>query len=57
VNIKVVQTLARHADPAMTLGIYTHVGVFDLARGLDGLAHILPTIVVSKGLTGTDGPM
>jgi integrase len=54
VSIKVVQTLARHADPAMTLGIYTHVGVFDLARGLDGLAHILPTLWVSKGLTGTD---
>jgi integrase len=54
VSIKVVQTLARHADPAMTLGIYTHVRVFDLARGLDGLAHVLPTPCVSKGLTGTD---
>jgi hypothetical protein len=53
-SIKVVQTLARHHDAAMTLGIYSHVGVFDLARGLDGLAHILPTPCVSKGRTGTD---
>jgi integrase len=55
VSIKTVQALARHADPAMTLGIYTHVGIFDLARGLEGLAHVLPTSCVSKGLTGTDG--
>ncbi len=54
VSIKTVQALARHADPAMTLGIYTHVGIHDLARGLDGLAHTLPTPCVSKGLTGTD---
>jgi integrase len=53
-SIKVVQTLARHHDAAMTLGIYSHVGVYDLARGLDGLAHILPTPCVSKGRTGTD---
>jgi hypothetical protein len=37
----------------MTLGIYTHVGIHDLARGLDGLAHTLPTPCVSKRLTGT----
>jgi integrase len=54
VSIKTVQALARHADPAMTLGVYTHVGVHDLARGLDGLAHILPAPCVSAGLTGTD---
>jgi integrase len=53
-SIKTVQALARHADPAMTLGVYTHVGIQDLARGLDGLAHTLPTPCVSNGLTGTD---
>jgi integrase len=57
VSIKVVQILARHSDPAMTLGIYTHVGVFDLARGLEGLAHTLPTPCVSKGRTGTGDMM
>ena len=53
-SIKVVQILARHHDAAMTLGVYSHVGIFDLAKGLEGLAHILPTPCVSKGLTGTD---
>ena len=54
VSIKTVQALARHADPAMTLGIYTHVGIHDLARGLDGLAHTLPTPCVLNSLNGTD---
>ena len=53
-SVKVCQTLARHADPAMTIGIDSHVGVYDLARGLDGLAHVLPRPCVSAGLTGTD---
>jgi integrase len=54
-NIKVVQTLARHSTAAMTLGVYSHVSLFDVRNGLEGLAHILPTPAVSKSLTGTDG--
>jgi hypothetical protein len=54
-NVKVCQELARHSDPKLTMNLYTHLTVHDISRGLDGLAHILPTNGVSKGLTGTDG--
>ena len=54
-SVKVCQALARHADPKLTMNMYTHLGITDLADGLQGLAHILPTTRVSKGLTGTDG--
>ncbi len=54
-SVKVCQELARHADPKLTMNVYTHLGVHDLARGLQGLAHVLPTTGVSSGLNGTDG--
>jgi integrase len=54
-SVKVAQELARHADPKLTLGVYTHLTVHDLAEGLGNLAHNLPTVGVSAGLTGTDG--
>jgi integrase len=54
-SVKVCQELARHADPRLTMNTYSHLTVCDLARGLEGLAHILPTSGVSSGLTGTDG--
>ena len=54
-SVKVCQELARHADPKLTMNVYTHLAVHDLARGLEGLAHILPTTSVSSGLNGTDG--
>jgi integrase len=54
-SVKVCQELARHADPKLTMNVYSHLTVHDTARGLDGLAHVLPTSDVSKGLTGTDG--
>jgi integrase len=54
-SVKVCQELARHADPKLTMNLYTHLTVHDVARGLEGLSHILPTTGVSKGLTGTDG--
>ncbi len=53
-NVKVCQTLARHSTPALTLGVYTHLQAFDLAQGLEGLAHILPTSQRELGRTGTD---
>jgi site-specific recombinase XerD len=54
-SVKVCQELARHADPKLTLSLYTHLTVHDVARGLEGLSHTLPTTGVSMGLTGTDG--
>jgi integrase len=56
-SVKVCQELARHSDPKLTLGVHSHLRVHDLAQGLEGLSHILPTTGVSKGLTGTDGTM
>jgi site-specific recombinase XerD len=54
-SVKVCQELARHADPKLTMNTYTHLTVHDVSRGLEGLAHILPTAGVSLGLNGTDG--
>jgi hypothetical protein len=54
-SVKVCQTLARHADPKLTLNTYTHLTVHDVARGLEGLSHTIPTIGVLTGLTGTNG--
>jgi hypothetical protein len=54
-SVKVCQELARHADPKLTMNVYTHLSVHDMARGLEGLSHILPTTGVSLGRNGTDG--
>jgi hypothetical protein len=54
-SVKVAQELARHADPKLTLNVCSHLTVHDLAEGLDGLSHNLPTPCVSAGLTQTDG--
>ena len=54
-NVKVCQELARHADPKLTMNVYAHLTVHDVARGLEGLSHILPTTGVSMGRNGTDG--
>jgi site-specific recombinase XerD len=53
-SVKVCQQLARHADPRLTMNVYSHLTIHDLCHGLDGLAHVLPTAGVSAGLTGTD---
>jgi integrase len=36
-SVKVCQELARHSDPKLTLGVYSHVGLVDTAAALDGL--------------------
>jgi integrase len=51
--IKTIQVLARHSDPALTLGVYSHVAVIDLARGLEGLPDLTPARAEAK--TGTYG--
>jgi integrase len=35
--VKVVQELARHSDPRLTLNVYSHLTVFDKAAALDAL--------------------
>jgi integrase len=43
-SVKVAQELARHADPKLTLNVYSHLTVHDLAAGLDGLSHGVPEV-------------
>ncbi len=35
--VKVIQSLARHSTPTLTLGVYAHVGLFDQTSALDAL--------------------
>jgi integrase len=35
--VKVVQTLARHSTPTLTLGVYSHIGILDQTAALDAL--------------------
>jgi integrase len=55
-SVKVCQELARHSDPKLTLNVYGHLTIHDVAGGIEGLAHTLPINAVSSGLhrTGTD---
>jgi len=36
-SVKVCQELARHSDPKLTLGVYSHVGLADTGAALDNL--------------------
>jgi len=56
-NVKVVQELARHSTPTLTMNTYTRLGVHDHAAALDGLPAITPTTPQAEPLqaTGTDG--
>ncbi len=38
--VKVVQSLARHSTPTLTLGTYAHVGLFDQTAALDALPDL-----------------
>ena len=63
-STKEAMTLARHADPNLTLKRYTHTQIENLGRVVNGLPnlwasdrlshlpHTLPTPRVSKGLDG-----
>ena len=55
--VKVVQTLARHSDPKLTLNTYTHLTVFDTAAALDALPNLSrsPSAPEAARMTGTDG--
>jgi integrase len=52
-SVKVCQDLARHSDPKLTLNVYGHLTLHDVAGGIEGLAHTLPKNAVSRGLLGT----
>lgn len=57
---KMAQTLARHSDVRLTLGIYTHVGINDQAAAIESLPAppvALTSVAVDERAiaTGTDG--
>jgi integrase len=56
--VKVVQTLARHSTPSLTLGIYSHIGVYDQTAALDALPDLTRPAPDSEparlAMTGTD---
>ncbi len=58
--VKIVQSLARHSTPTLTLGVYAHVGLFDQSAALDALPDLSrpdPANPETTALaaTGTDG--
>jgi integrase len=59
--VKIVQSLARHSTPTLTLGVYAHVGLFDQTSALDALPDLTPTApepeAATLAATGTDGPI
>jgi integrase len=54
--VKVVQTLARHSTPALTLNCYSHVGLYDEAPALDALPDLTKQPPRSEPAAKT-GPM
>jgi integrase len=57
--VKVIQSLARHSTPTLTLGIYAHVGLYDQTSALDALPTTNPagpaTEPATLAATGTQG--
>ena len=41
--VKIVQSLARHSTPVLTLGVYTHLGLYDQTPALDALPDLTRT--------------
>jgi hypothetical protein len=54
--VKVVQTMARHSDPKMTLNVYSHLTVHDTSTALDALPDLSKRPDEPKRIkaTGTD---
>ncbi len=53
-NVKLVQRLARHADPRMTVGIYSKFDVKDERAAIDRTPTLSPEPIARRA-TGTDG--
>jgi integrase len=60
VHPKVAQELARHSDIRLTMNVYTHAHLHDLAGAVEGLPSLLPGGGAGEAqelaATGTDGP-
>jgi Phage integrase family len=54
VPVKVLQTLARHSDPKLTLNVYSHLSIFDTAAALVALPDLTRTDPEPLAMTGTD---
>jgi hypothetical protein len=60
VSPKLAQELARHSDIRLTMNVYTHARLHDLAGAVEGLPSLLPTnppagAAPPLAATGTDG--
>jgi hypothetical protein len=56
-SVNTCQELARHADPALTIGIYAKASLHDISGAVEALPDLttaLPTTEVMRA-TGTDG--
>jgi hypothetical protein len=57
--VKIIQSLARHSTPTLTLGVYAHVGLYDQVAALDALPDLTRPAPDSEpsslAATGTDG--
>jgi hypothetical protein len=56
-SVKTCQTLARHSDPSLTIGIYAKASLHDLETAVEKLPDlcIAPQAPESLRMTGTDG--
>ena len=52
--VRVVQELARHSDPRLTMNTYAHVRLFDAASALKALPSSKPAVEAHMLQTGTD---
>ncbi len=59
VSPKLAQELARHSDIRLTMNVYTHARLHDLAGAVEGLPALLPvgpdSKLIAMRATGTDG--
>src|SRR5262249_7576128 len=57
VNPKLAQELARHSDIRLTMNVYTHAALYDLAGAVESLPTLLSDKTASDALaaTGTEG--
>jgi integrase len=57
VSPKLAQELARHSDIQLTMNVYTHTGLYDLATAVESLPGLLPGNQPPETMaaTGTDG--
>ena len=59
VPVKTLQTLARHADPRLTMNVYAHASLFDTSGAIEALPDLTrsPQTSQTNAATGTDGPV